>query len=432
VTNGSATEDPIVIETRDELIFMLSEAATLEHMIMCGYLFTSFTLKDRTDEGLSSAQSEAVKRWDRVISGVATQEMLHLALVNNLLTSIGAAPYFGRPNFPHPARYFAPDVQLALLPFGERALRHFLYLERPESFDVEDAPGFDLISAAVPNTVGDEIVPEAQSFSAVGDLYRGLENGFAHMVQKLGERRLFVGSARTQATQKYFGWPELVTITDLASSKRAIETIIIEGEGARGHWERAHFGKFYHVLNEYLEFKREDPTFEPARPAIPACVRPPSDMRKMAKITDPFTAGVSNLFNANYELALQLLCRFFMHTETTGTELQTLSGSAIGTMVQVLRPLGKLLTRLPVGEHHPGQTAGPSFEMYRKEYLLPHKDAAWVLLHERVTEQAEYCSGLAARAPEGFDLRSVDVSLEELSTALEPHALAGRRAIESG
>ena len=432
MTNGSATEDPIVIETRDELIFMLSEAATLEHMIMCGYLFTSFTLKDRTDEGLSTAQSEAVKRWDRVISGVATQEMLHLALVNNLLTSIGAAPYFGRPNFPHPARYFAPDVQLALLPFGERALRHFLYLERPESFDVEDAPGFDLISAAVPNMVGDEIVPEAQSFSAVGDLYRGLEHGFAHMVQKLGERRLFVGSARTQATQKYFGWPELVTITDLASSKRAIETIIIEGEGARGHWERAHFGKFYHVLNEYLEFKREDPTFEPARPAIPACVRPPSDMRKMAKITDPFTAGVSNLFNANYELALQLLCRFFMHTETTGTELQTLSGSAIGTMVQVLRPLGKLLTRLPVGEHHPGQTAGPSFEMYRKEYLLPHKDAAWVLLHERVTEQAEYCSGLAARAPEGFDLRSVDVSLEELSTALEPHALAGRRAIESG
>jgi hypothetical protein len=432
VTNGSATDGPIVIETRDELIYMLSEAAALEHMIMCGYLFTSFTLKDRDDEGLSPAQSEAVKRWDSAISGVAIQEMLHLALVNNLLTSIGAAPYFARPNFPHPGRYFAPGVQLALLPFGERALRHFLYLERPESADVQDAPGFDLLSAAVPNTVGDEIVPEAQSFSTVGDLYRGIENGFVHMTRKLGERRLFVGSARTQATQKYFGWPELVTITDLASSKRAIETIITEGEGARGHWENAHFGKFYRVLNEYLEFKRADPSFEPARPAIPACVRPSFDMRKMAKITDPFTAGVSNLFNANYELALQLLCRFFMHTETTGTELQTLSGSAVGTMLQVLRPLGKLLTRLPVGEHHHGQTAGPSFEMYRKEYLLPHKEAAWVLLHERAAEQAAYCRDLGARAPGDLDLSSVGTDLEKLAAALEPHALAGRRAIESG
>ena len=432
MTNGSGTEAPIVIETRDELIFMLSEAAALEHMVMCGYLFTSFTLKEGTDEGLSSAQSEAVKRWDRVISGVAIQEMLHLAIVNNLLTAVGAAPYFVRPNFPHPGRYFAPEVQLALLPFGERALRHFLYLERPESFDVKDAPGFDLISAAVPNTVGDEIVPEAQSFSAVGGLYRGLEDGFAHMAKKLGESGLFVGSARSQATQKYFGWPELVTITDLASSKRAIETIITEGEGARGHWENAHFGKFYHVLNEYLEFKRDDPSFEPACPAVPACVRPSFDTGKMVKITDPFAAGVSNLFNANYELALQLLCRFFMHSETTGTELQTLSGSAVRTMVEVLRPLGKLMTRLPIGEHHPGQTTGPSFEMYRKEYLLPHRDAAWVLLHERITEQAEYCRGLVARAPEGFDLRSVQASLERLSEALQPHALAARRVIESG
>jgi len=412
---------------------MLSEAAALEHMIMCGYLFASFTLKDRPDEGLSSHQSEAIRRWDRVVSGVAIQEMLHLALVNNLLTSIGAAPYFARPNFPHPAKYFAPGVQLALLPFGENALRHFLFLERPEKLDLDldDAPEFDLHSVAVPNTVGDEIVPEAQDFSTVGHLYRGLEDGFVRMAQKLGERNLFIGSARSQATKEYFGWPELVPVTDLASSRRAIETIITEGEGARGNWKTAHFGKFYHVLNEYLEFKRQDPSFEPARPAIPSCVRSQVDMGKMEKITDPFTADISNLFNANYEFALQLLCRFFIHAETTGTELKTLSDSAVAVMSQVLRPLGKLLTTLPVGEQHRGRTAGPSFEMYRKEYLLPHRHAAWILLHERATELAEHCRRLAARAPAGSDLSSVGGSPERLSAALEPHALAGKRAIES-
>jgi hypothetical protein len=234
-----------------------------------------------------------------------------------------------------------------------------------------------------------------------------------------------------QATEEYFGWPELLAVTDLASSKRAIETIITEGEGARGHWKEAHFGKFYGILNEYLEFKRDDPAFEPARPAIPACARPPADMRKVAKITDPFTAGVSDLFGASYELALQLLCRFFMHTETTGTELRTLSNSAFETMAEVLGPLGGLMTRLPVGEHHPGHTAGPTFEMYPKEYLLPHKDAAWILLHERATEQTEYCRRLASRSPAEQELQLVGISLEKLSTELEPHALASRRAIGS-
>ncbi len=37
-------ENPIVIKNREELIFVLSEAAMLEHMIMCEYLFAAFSL----------------------------------------------------------------------------------------------------------------------------------------------------------------------------------------------------------------------------------------------------------------------------------------------------------------------------------------------------------------------------------------------------
>src|SRR5271165_5536850 len=57
--------------------------------------------------------------------------MLHLALATNILTAIGAAPHFERPNFPILSRWYPPGVQIALVPFGERALRHFIYLERP-------------------------------------------------------------------------------------------------------------------------------------------------------------------------------------------------------------------------------------------------------------------------------------------------------------
>ena len=38
-------ENPIVIEDREELIFILSEAAALEHMIMCQYLYAAFSLE---------------------------------------------------------------------------------------------------------------------------------------------------------------------------------------------------------------------------------------------------------------------------------------------------------------------------------------------------------------------------------------------------
>src|SRR5690348_9337571 len=114
-------EQPLVIANREELIFMLSEAAQLEHMLLCEYLFAAFSMKRSTEEGLTPTQLAAVRHWDRVITDVAVQEMLHLALVTNLLTAVGGAPYLNRPNFPQRAKYFPPGVQLALLPFGEHA-----------------------------------------------------------------------------------------------------------------------------------------------------------------------------------------------------------------------------------------------------------------------------------------------------------------------
>src|SRR5262249_41859545 len=89
----AAPETPFVIEHREALIYMLCEAAELEHGIMCQYLFAAFSLKQRDDEGLTADEVEAVRRWRQVIAHVATEEMLHLALVQNLLSAIGAAPH---------------------------------------------------------------------------------------------------------------------------------------------------------------------------------------------------------------------------------------------------------------------------------------------------------------------------------------------------
>src|SRR6266699_4007014 len=86
-------EEPFVIEHREALIYMLCEAAELEHGIMCQYLFAAFSLKQAAAEGLSDTEVAAAERWRKQVSHVATQEMLHLALVHNLLSAVGAAPH---------------------------------------------------------------------------------------------------------------------------------------------------------------------------------------------------------------------------------------------------------------------------------------------------------------------------------------------------
>ena len=156
-------EAPFVIEHREALFYMLCEAAELEHGIMCQYLYAAFSLKQSEGEGLSPEEAQAVQRWRKRISHVATQEMLHLSLVQNLLSAIGGAPHLSRPNFPQPATAYPAGVHLALLPFGEAALQHFMFLERPEGMDLDDAAGMAAFGRAAPAMQAGEIVPAART-----------------------------------------------------------------------------------------------------------------------------------------------------------------------------------------------------------------------------------------------------------------------------
>jgi CDGSH-type Zn-finger protein len=416
-------EAPFVIEHREALIYMLCEAAELEHGIMCQYLFAAFSLKQDPAEGLTEAELAAVRSWRKVISHVATQEMLHLALVQNLLSAIGAAPHMSRPNFPHPASHYPAGVHLALLPFGEQALRHFMFLERPEGMALHDAEGLAAIGRAAPAMQAGDIVPRGQDFKTVGHLYRSIEAGFAHLASKYGERWLFVGPPRAQARQEHFGWPELIAVTDLASAQRAIEEILEQGEGPRGAWQDAHFGRFVEILDEFERAREADRAFVPVRPVIPVNVRPSERDAQVPLVTDPGTAGVMDLFNVAYEILLQIFERFFAHTEETDAQLKALADATIGLMFRVIKPLGDLITTLPAGPDYPDATVGPSFELfYESDYLLPHRDAAWALLTERLDTAAAFCQSVRSQA--GPERAEIDAALDPVRAALTEIARA--------
>jgi CDGSH-type Zn-finger protein/truncated hemoglobin YjbI len=424
----AAPEAEFVIEHREALIYALCQAAELEHGIMCQYLFAAFSLKQSTAEGLTDAELAAALRWRKQISRVAAQEMLHLALVHNLLSAIGAAPHLARPNLPVPANHYPAGVQLALLPFGEQALRHFMFLERPEGMDLADAEGLAAVGQAAPVISERDIVPQGQDFATVGHLYRSIETGFEHLAATHGEDWLFVGPPRAQATARNFRWPELVCVTDLASARRAIEEILEQGEGPRGEWRDAHFGQFVNILDEYQQLSAANPGFNPVRPVLAANVRRHERDLDHPVISDPLTARVTDLFNVAYEILLQIFERFFAHTEESDGQLQVLADATIALMVRVIKPLGDLITTLPVGPGHPGLTAGPSFELfYENDYLMPHREAAWALLAERLDQAAWLCEAIGSGrgAAIAGSLDPVLATMREIARTLAAHLPAG-------
>jgi ferritin-like protein len=341
-------------------------------------------------------------------------------VANNLLAAVGGAPHLDRPPFPQQIGY-VPEIQLALTPFDERTLERFLYLERPEGMDIRDvARDIDIGRPRLPQLTTPSFVPEPQDFDGIGGLYRELERGLSHLVDKYGEAAVFVGSARTQSCAQLFAFPnqvaELVPVTDLATAKRAMDTIVSEGEGAQGDWSTAHFGRFMAILREYRALKRDDPEFCPARPVaenpftrlprslLRAPAWPPaatgSDAVVTSLIDDPDAARLCDLFDACYAVLLRMLERFFNHGEETVAELRIVADTAVDVMWGVIRPLGELLTTLPAGPSTPGQCAGPSFFVGGWTPVTTHKPAAWAVLSERLNELAEAAVNLEVVSPD--------------------------------
>ena len=204
----------------------------------------------------------------------------------------------------------------------------------------------------------------------------------------------------------------------------ALDTILEQGEGARGHWETAHFGEFVRILEEYRAMLEANPAFDPVRPVLFATVRRGERDDSIPRIGDRVTSRCTDLFNVSYEILLQLLERYFAHTEETDAQLGTLANAAIMLMAGALRPLGDLITTLPVGADHPGHTAGPSFELfYEDDDLLPHRESAWILLEERVRAAVTFCGAIRQSAPEDVAtaLGPAERTLTSVASSLAGH-----------
>jgi hypothetical protein len=164
--------------------------------------------------------------------------------------------------------------------------------------------------------------------------------------------------------------------------------------------------------------------FDPVRPVMFATVRRCEHDDSVPLLGDRVTSGCADLFNVSYEILLQLLERYFAHTEETDAQLATLANAAVTLMGGVLRPLGDLITTLPVGPQHPGRNAGPSFELfYENDYLLSHRESAWALLEERMRDASTFTSFVTESSSEevASALRPVEGALTAVADSLAQH-----------
>jgi hypothetical protein len=386
-----------MIDTREELLNALTEAAELEHSLACQYLFAAFSLKQDTDDGVTEPQQERLLSWKEDLLHVARQEMSHLATASNLLIVIGGAPHFRRANFPQEkSGYYPPDIPFKLERFSVAALERFIDFERPE-------------------TVG-AIAPDPLVYKRVGDLYRQIREGF----ETIDEQVLFLRADAMQDTQPWGLDVEPLKVTGRASALAAVDQIIREGEATTTPGEESHYRIFSRIKKELEALTQQFPGFDPARPvAENPLTRRHRDSPGKNVIQDDSAREVAELFNALYGSMILLLVRHFAFGGESADQHMTLRRQAVVMMKAVIRPLGEVLTALPMGAGFPGQTAGPGFEFYGDLRLPPDMKTSWALVYERLVAEAAEAKRLAQKAGAPPRLAGVAQSVQNVANKIK-------------
>ena len=384
----------VIIETREELIYLLAEAAAIEHNLMCTYLYAAWSLKRSEAHGLTTAQVEAVKRWRHAIFSVAIEEMTHLALASNLVSAVGGAPHLSRPNFPVPAGYHPDGVVLELRRFSRATLDHFIYLERPSSSEDVDASEFVHPAHYVRKLARGSLMPSAQDYRTQGHLYRAIRHGLGVLAHHLGEKALFIGDPISQLGPDDVSLPGISVITDLKSADTAIDTIIDQGEGAPVHRDDSHYSRFIRVRDEYERMRAADPSFDPVFPvADNPVLRQPIDPHGRVHVDMPEAAHVLDLANAVYGHMLRCIVQSYGRGHEGEAGKHLFAGIAIDLMGVVDTLAGHLVT-LPASRTHPGVNAGMTFTMLRDVAKIPPGPSEHRFMAERILDIARHADQL--------------------------------------
>jgi Ferritin-like len=410
----------IALVRRDSLIHLLTEAAEIEHNLLCSYLYAAFSLKSSAYGGLSAEEQKTVDRWRKTLTGIAIEEMAHLALVNNLLVTVGGAPRFDRPNFPVPPGYHPAGFVIRLAPLTRETLDHFIFLERPSDAGVSDGPAYRPQARLTRTQTPGDFTPSTPDYETIGDFYAEIRTCMEAFAKHAGSRT-FVSSEHCQLTPDIADLPGLIAVRTLDDALTAIDTIVEQGEGSSCAKENCHFSRFRRIDHEWAALTALNPDFAPAHPAAtdPVMRRPAEGLQRVW-ITHPDAARLLDLANALYGFLLVLLENVYGGV--------THRGSLVRAAVALMHPLaqvGAMLARLPSGEQI-GIHAGMTFAVPRNlRRSLAFGDLCMVA--ERIQELRQGAAGLGL-SDVVEDLIGIEAGLSPAGSKPASSGSSGRNA----
>ena len=366
-----------MVDTRTELIYALNEAAELEQGFMIQYLFAAMTMKKRLDERITGKQQELICQWESQILSVAREEMAHLGMVCNLLSAIGGAPHFERPNFPQKAADYYP-FDFILSPFSQETLYRFIRFELPKGEHLPDPP---VPSSKSKLSESFAIAPDPIEYDYLSELYNQIRHGFNHIKEDV----LFIGP---RSGQDYEYWSKRVQILNVKNRENAntvIDLIIDNGEGAPEKRDGSHYNTFLKIYNELRREMQAQPDFDPSRPVV---LNPRTRIHHRDTYLDGIfiknesSRKVAELFNLCYETSLLMLSQLYSLGGESLSERGILRKSSRHLMTMAIRPIAEILTDMPISDKETDGNAGPPFELYGKLQLSPQEPNRWIILNE--------------------------------------------------
>jgi len=380
--------------TRCQLLFSLTEAAELEHTLMCTYLYAAFSLKSGVVDGLSEKEASAVARWRRAILDIAIEEMGHMAAVWNITAALGGSPSFGRDNFPLNPGGLPAGVVVKLAPFCEEVLQHFIFLERPHGSPATDGAGFEPDVMFKRGIKAPRVTPMPIDYETIGEFYAEFDANLRTFVERVGEAAAFCGDPLLQLSPSEVDIGGAKPVVCLKTASAALKAIVEEGEGAPEHSTNSHFQRFVAVREELAEFKAANPDFKPAFPAARnPLLRRPVQPEGRIWIENEEAAETVDIANASYALMLRLLA--YSYVVPRPQPEKTLAVNLALGLMRAVTHLAERSVRLPAGPSNPGYNAGVSFSALRDAAPLPRGPSAGRFFTERFAEISAAATVLA-------------------------------------
>jgi hypothetical protein len=274
---------------------LLQKALELELFTLPPYLCALYSIPE--GENPESVQ---------ILQGVVMEEMLHMALVANVLNAVGGKPRISprlatelaKRSYPSRIPHIDLELTVPLQRFSPRSIRTFMAIEAPERPE-------EWVSAATRGRI-----------QSIGHFYEILLDQLVTAVTDIGEDAVFCGDPGRQlhAEHYYGGGGKIVPIHCLADAKDVIGQVAQQGEGRRqsnltGDFERfghpkevAHYYRFKQILaGRYYE--RDDDVAEPTGSPLLAdwtAVLPMRDNPQVGEVLPSDANALWTAFDATY------------------------------------------------------------------------------------------------------------------------------------